>query len=91
MGQLIDMEQNPMNAAIADALAQQQAVPSHSLDQLADATLERIAEFFGECVNAPDFCGFAVDEVRDENKVLLSLTLVACDTVSGEAVRRVKR
>lgn len=64
---------------------------AHSLDDLAEATLERIAEFFGECVSEASFCGFSVDEVRDENKRLMSLRLVACDTVDGEPVRRVSR
>ena len=65
--------------------------PAHGLDDLADSTLERIAEFFGECASSPDFCGFSVDEKRDGDKRLLSLTLVPCDTVSGEPVRRVGR
>jgi hypothetical protein len=63
----------------------------YSLDGLADATLERIAEFFGKCVNEPGFCGFSVDEMTDEDGRMLSFTLVPCDEVNGDPVRRVAK
>lgn len=62
-----------------------------SLDQAADALLERVAAFFGECVGGSTFCGLSIDEVRNEQGVLQSLSLVACDLVDGEPVRRVGR
>lgn len=65
--------------------------PAHTLDALADVTLERIAEFFGKCVNSGDFCGFAVDEEFDAQGRPQAIRLVACDTVDGEPVRRVAK
>ena len=69
--------------------------PSHdggnSLEGLADATLERIAEFFGKCVNYPDFCGFAIDEEKDGDGMPLKLTLIPCDLIGGSPTRRVAR
>lgn len=62
-----------------------------SLDEAADALLERVATFFGECVGGSTFCGLGIDELRDENGLLLSLRLVPCDLVSGEPVRRVAK
>lgn len=62
-----------------------------SLDQAADALLERVAAFFGECVGGNTFCGLSIDELRDENGKLLSLRLVPCDLVSGDPVRRVAK
>lgn len=62
-----------------------------TLDETADALLERVAAFFGECVGGDTFCGFGIDEVRNEQGLLLSLRFVPCDLVSGEAVRRVGR
>lgn len=80
------------------AEAQAQAVPEadsmpqgFTLDQLADSTLQRVAAFIGECVGGDIFCGFSVDEVRDERGLLLSLRLVPCDTIDGEPVRREAR
>lgn len=60
-------------------------------DQLADALLERVAQFFGKCLGGDTFCAFSIDEVTDENGLPLSLRIVPCDLVSGEAVRRVAR
>lgn len=61
-----------------------------TLDQLADNTFARVAAFIGECVGGDTFCGFSVDETRDENGLLLSLRLTPCDKdAMGEAVRRV--
>lgn len=74
---------------IVDELAP--AAPSHTLDQLAEATLARIAEFFGRSVNTGEFCGFAVDEEFDAKGLPQSLRLVACDIVDGEPVRRVAK
>lgn len=72
--------------------AEAQAQPvAMTLDQLADDTLNRVAAFIGECVGVNTFCGFSVDEARDENGMLLSLRLVPCDTISGAPVRRVGR
>lgn len=62
-----------------------------SLDEAADALLERVAAFFGECVGGSTFCGLSIDELRDENGQLLSLRLVPCDLVSGDPVRRVAK
>ena len=59
-----------------------------SLDAAADALLERVATFFGECVGGDTFCGLSIDEVRGEDGKLQSLKLVACDLVNGEPVRR---
>jgi len=78
--------------AATDAASAEQASPAAlSLDQLADDTLNRVAAFIGEYVGGDTFCGFSVDETRDENNLLLSLRLVPCDTVDGEPVRRVGR
>lgn len=62
-----------------------------SLDKTADALLERIAAFFGECVGGSTFCALSIDELRDENGLLLSLRLVPCDLVAGDAVRRMAK
>lgn len=62
-----------------------------SLDQAADALLERVATFFGECVGGDTFCGLAVDEQRDANGLLQSIRFVACDLVGGEPARRVAK
>jgi len=62
-----------------------------TLDGVADLVLKRIAQFMGECASDESFCAMAVDEKRDQSGKLLSLTLVACDDVSGEPVRRVVR
>ena len=59
-----------------------------TLDATADALLERIAAFFGECVGGDSFCGLSIDETRDDNGQLTSIKLVACDLVNGEPVRR---
>jgi hypothetical protein len=59
-----------------------------SLDATADAMLERIGKFFGECVGSETFCGFSIDETRDASGQLTSLKLVPCDLVDGEPVRR---
>lgn len=61
-----------------------------TLEALADETLERIAEFFGKVVNDPDFCGFAVDELEEGGKPV-AFSLIPCDAVAGEAVRRVAK
>ena len=62
-----------------------------TLDGVADLVLKRIAQFLGECASEEAFCAMAVDEKRDLNGKLLSLTLVACDDVAGDPVRRVAR
>lgn len=62
-----------------------------SLDATADALLERVAAFLGECVGGSTFNGLAIDEERDGNGLLLSLRLVACDMVGGETARRVAK
>jgi hypothetical protein len=62
-----------------------------SLDKAADALLARVAAFFGECVGGDTFCGLAIDEVRNAHGQLAGLTLVPCDLVGGEPVRRVGR
>lgn len=59
-----------------------------TLDETADAMLERIATFFGECVGGNTFCGLSIDETRDANGLLTSLKLVPCDLLNGEPVRR---
>ncbi len=64
---------------------------ANSLDEAADALLERVAVFFGECVGGDTFCGLAIDEKRDENGVLQALQLVACDLVNGDPVRRIAK
>lgn len=77
-----------MSEAIQD---QPDVAPAgQTLDDLADNTLTRVAAFIGECAGGDTFCGFSVDEMRDENGLLLSLRLVACDKDAlGEAVRRI--
>lgn len=59
-----------------------------TLDGMADALLQRVAEFVGECVGGDSFCGFSIDETRDENGILQGIKLVACDNINGEPVRR---
>jgi hypothetical protein len=59
-----------------------------TLDQAADALLERVAAFFGECAADEAFCGLSVDETRDRDGKLQSIKLVACDMVNDEPVRR---
>lgn len=59
-----------------------------TLDEMADALIVRVAKFFGECVQADTFCGLSIDENRDAHGQIKSLTLVACDLVGGEPVRR---
>lgn len=66
----------------------QQAKPNHALDDLADALLLRIARAFGECVAQPDFCGFAIDETRDDSGRLLALALIPCDRDETDAPQR---
>lgn len=80
-----------MSGVIDELEAQAKAQKQHNLEGLADATLERIAEFFGKCVNDPGFCGFSVDEKTNEAGEMLSLTLVPCDKINDEPVRRVGR
>lgn len=59
-----------------------------TLDAAADALILRVAQFFGECVQADTFCGLSIDESRDAHGQIKSLTLVACDMVGEEPVRR---
>ena len=59
-----------------------------NLDAAADALILRVAQFFGECVQAESFCGLSIDETRDAHGQIKSLTLVACDLVGEEPVRR---
>lgn len=59
-----------------------------SLDAVADSILVRVAKFFGECIQSPDFCALGVDEKRDATGKLQYLRLVPCDLVSGEPARR---
>lgn len=73
-----------------------QAIMTHkpeanSLEHLAEITLERIAEFFGKCVNSDKFAGFGVDELETPAGLPASLTLVACDENGDEPIRRVAR
>lgn len=63
--------------------------PSQTLDEFADAMLERVAAFFGECVGSPDFCGFNIEEKRDAEGGLLSLTIIPTDMIAGTAARRI--
>lgn len=63
----------------------------NTLDEAADELIKRIGQFFGECVGGDTFCGLAIDETRDENGLLLSLRLVACDLINDEPARRVAR
>jgi hypothetical protein len=62
-----------------------------TLDDTADELLTRVAQFFGECVGGDTFCGLAIDEKRNEAGILQSLTLVPCDLIHNEPVRRVGR
>lgn len=59
-----------------------------SLDDTADALLERVGQFFGECVGGDTFCGLSIDETRNDKGILTSIKLVACDLINGEPVRR---
>ena len=59
-----------------------------SLDAMADLVLNRVARFFGECVNDDGFCALSVDEKRDQNGKLLYLMMVPCDDVAGTPARR---
>lgn len=59
-----------------------------TLDAAADALLERVATFFGECAADEAFCGLSIDETRDSDGKLQSIKLVACDMVNGEPERR---
>ena len=79
--------------AIAQAVGEAYPISQsgNSLEGLADATLERIAEFFGKCVSDAAFCGFSVDEMTSEDGKPLSFRLVPCDSINGEPVRRVMR
>jgi len=65
--------------------------PSNSIEELAEVTLDRIAEFFGKCVNQPEFCGFSVEESEDAFGSPVSLTLTACEMVGGEPLRKVAK
>jgi len=60
----------------------------NTLDGMADALLQKVGAFVGECVGGDSFCGFSVDESRDDNGILTSIKLVACDNINGEPVRR---
>lgn len=62
-----------------------------TLDAAADAILLRVARFFGECVADPQFCAVSVDEARDSQGRLLSITLIPCDDVGGQPARRQAR
>ena len=62
-----------------------------TLDAAADAILLRVAKFFGECVSDPQFCAVSVDERRDSEGRLLSITLVPCDDAGGQPARRTPR
>lgn len=62
-----------------------------TLDDLADEALGRVAAFIGQCVASDTFCGLAIDEQRDDNGQVQSITLVACDKIHGDPIRRVGR
>ena len=62
-----------------------------SLDAMADLILQRVARFFGECVQDESFCALGVDEKRDINGKLLYLRLVPCDDVGGTPARRIAK
>lgn len=81
------MEKAEAKQQIIDA-ATENGASGKSLDEAADALLERVAKFFGECVGGDTFCGLSIDEVRNEAGILQSLKLVPCDLVDGEPVRR---
>lgn len=59
-----------------------------NLDAAADALILRVAQFFGECASEETFCGLSIDETRDSAGRLKSLSLVACDLIGDEPVRR---
>ena len=59
-----------------------------TLDALADALLQRVAQFMGECVQADSFCGVATEVKRDQNGSIQCLMLIPCDDVNGDPVRR---
>ena len=85
-----------MNTAEAKDALIAQCEPQHeegksSLDKTADALLERIGAFFGECVGGNTFCALSIDETRREDGLLISLKLTACDLVNGDPVRREAR
>lgn len=63
-------------------------IESNTLDETADALLQRVAAFFGECAVDESFCGLSIDESRDSSGKLQSIKLVACDKVNGEPERR---
>lgn len=72
------------------AIMTRKAAPN-SIEDLADVTLERIAEFFGKCVNQPDFCGFSVEEAVDAFDAPVSLTLAVCQMVGDEPLRKIAK
>jgi hypothetical protein len=59
-----------------------------SLDNVADAVLTRVAQFFGECVATPNFCALSVDVKRNSLGQPQYLRMVPCDLVGGQPARR---
>lgn len=62
--------------------------PAGSLEQLADETLEQVAEFFGKCVHDPKFCGFSSQIGLDGLGKPATFTLTACEMMGDEPLRR---
>lgn len=62
--------------------------PENSVEQLADETLEHVAEFFGKCVNTPNFCGFSSQISLDGLGQPATFTLTACEMIGDEPMRR---
>ncbi len=55
-----------------------------------DALMTHIRDYIAEGEKDPEFAGFVIDEQRDSNGLLLSVRIVLCDAVMGNACRRVE-
>lgn len=81
-----------LDSVVTDNLSESAAVQDESLAGLADGLFTRIAKFFVEVMDDPDFCGIAVDQkVTEDGKRIASLTLIPVDDVGGTPTRRVAR
>lgn len=83
--------ENGMADIATDSIAESVAVQDTTLAALAEGVINRVAKFFAETMDDPDFCGIAVDQKVTDDGRIASLTLIPCDNVGGTPIRRVAR
>lgn len=80
-----------LDSVVTETLSEAAAVQDESLAALAEGVINRVAKFFAETMDDPDFCGIAVDQKVTDDGRIASLTLIPCDDVGGTPTRRVAR